>query len=124
MNRVKKGVFLVRKGSYTTFNIVKTQKMWEKKGKIRKTWSMTKKKVIRDFCRENANFKFFRKKTSFRNLGRRKILIFSSPKLGAWSPPLGILNESVLLNCSVHRCSVLLALLSFAWRTKSIKCLL
>ena len=50
-NTVKKGVikkffseivvFLVRKGSYTTFNIVKKGKIWEKKGKIRKTWSMT-----------------------------------------------------------------------------------
>jgi len=40
-NRVKKAVikeffseivvFLVRKGSYTTFNIVKIQKIWEKK---------------------------------------------------------------------------------------------
>ena len=37
----KKGVFLVRKGSHTTFNIVKKGKIWEKKGKIRKTWSMT-----------------------------------------------------------------------------------
>jgi len=35
--------FLVRKGSYTTFNIVKKGKIWEKKGKIRKTWAMTKK---------------------------------------------------------------------------------
>src|SRR6218665_2899472 len=28
----KKGVFLVRKGSYTTVNIVKIRKLWEKKG--------------------------------------------------------------------------------------------
>jgi len=26
----------VRRGSYTTFNIVKIRKIWEKKGKIRK----------------------------------------------------------------------------------------
>src|SRR6218665_3853812 len=39
----KKGVFLVRKGSYTTFNIVMIRKIWEKRGKIRKSWSMTKK---------------------------------------------------------------------------------
>src|SRR6218665_1781284 len=34
INRVKKGVFLVRKGSNTTFNIAKIGKIWEKKGKI------------------------------------------------------------------------------------------
>jgi len=34
MNRVKKGVFLVRKGSNMTFNIAKIAKIWEKKGKI------------------------------------------------------------------------------------------
>src|SRR6218665_832082 len=36
MNRVKKGVFLVRKGSNMTFNIAKIGKIWERKGKIRK----------------------------------------------------------------------------------------
>ena len=46
-------VFLVKKLSYTTFDTVKIWKIWEKIGKIRKTWSMTKK-------------------TSFRNLGLRK----------------------------------------------------
>ena len=40
-------VFLVKKGSYTTFNTVKIRK-------IRKTWSMTKKKVIRNFGRKNV----------------------------------------------------------------------
>jgi len=45
-NRIKKGiikellskivVFLVKKGSYTTFNTVKIRKIWKKKGKIRK----------------------------------------------------------------------------------------
>jgi len=44
MNRVKNGGFLVRKWSYTTFNIVNIRKMWEKKGKIRRTKSMTKKR--------------------------------------------------------------------------------
>src|SRR6218665_1126214 len=44
MNRVKNGVFLVRKWSYTTLNIVNIRKMWEKKGKIRRTRSMTKKR--------------------------------------------------------------------------------
>jgi len=52
-NRVKKDVikeffskivvFLVKKGSYTTFNTAKIRKIWKKKWKIRKTWSMTKK---------------------------------------------------------------------------------
>ena len=37
LNRVKTGVFLVRKGSYTTFYIVKIWKMCEKKAKIRKS---------------------------------------------------------------------------------------
>ena len=36
-------VFLVKKGSYTTFNRVKIRRIWKKKGKIRKIWSMTKK---------------------------------------------------------------------------------
>src|SRR6218665_2647324 len=67
MNRVKNCVFLVRKWSYTTFNIVNIRKMWEKKRKIRKTRSMTKKG---HFYPENGNF--FPKKTSFRNLGPRK----------------------------------------------------
>jgi len=37
-------VFLVRKGSYSTFTIVNIRKIWERKAKIRKTWSMTTKK--------------------------------------------------------------------------------
>jgi len=36
-------VFLVKKGSYMTFNTVKIRRIWEKKGKIRRTWWMTKK---------------------------------------------------------------------------------
>src|SRR6218665_3783885 len=40
----KKGVFLVRKGSCTTFSRAKVQKIREKRGNIRKTWSMTKKR--------------------------------------------------------------------------------
>jgi len=56
-------VFLVRKGSYTTFNVVKIRKIREKKLKIRKTWSLTKKKVIRNFGRENGNF-FWRNRHS------------------------------------------------------------
>jgi len=45
---------------------------------------MTKKKVIRNFSRENGNL--FLKITSFRNLGPRNF--FPSPKFGARSPPL------------------------------------
>ena len=63
LNRVKKGFFLVMKGSYTTFYIVKIRKMCEKKGKIPKN-------VIRNCLRENGNFS---EKRSFRNLGPRKI---------------------------------------------------
>src|SRR6218665_335394 len=70
-NRVKKSVFLMRKGSYTTFNIVKTRKIWERKGKIRKTWSTTKSRSSEML---GAKMKIsFPKKTSFRNLGPRKI---------------------------------------------------
>ena len=42
---------------YTAFNIVKIRKIWEKKGKIRKT------RCIRNFYPENGSFS--RKKTSF-----------------------------------------------------------
>src|SRR6218665_3823657 len=71
----EKGVFLVRKGSYMTYNIVKKPFNIVKKGKILKTWSITKK-VIRNFCRESGHF--FPKITSFRNLGPRKN--FPSPQ--------------------------------------------
>src|SRR6218665_2035935 len=54
----KKGVFLARKGLCTISNKGKIRKIREKRGKIRKTWSMTEKKV-RIFGRENGNF--FRK---------------------------------------------------------------
>src|SRR6218665_2725837 len=70
-------VFLVTKGSYTTFNTVKIRK-------IRKTWSMTKKKVIRHSRRENGNI--FRKKSNSEILVRENF--FCAPKLGARSLPL------------------------------------
>src|SRR6218665_75712 len=69
MNRVKNGVFLVRKWSYTTFNIVNIRKMWEKKGKIQRTRSMTKK-------RSSENFPL--KMEIFPEIGPRK---------NFWSPP-------------------------------------
>ena len=43
MNRAKKVFFLWGMGSYTTFNIVKIRKIWEKKGKIRKPGRWLKK---------------------------------------------------------------------------------
>jgi len=61
MKRVKKGVFLVRKGLCTICNKVKIRKIREKRGKIRKTWSMTKKghqKVL------PLKWEFFQKKSS------------------------------------------------------------
>ena len=76
-------VFLVRRGSYTIFNIVKIRKIWEKKWKIRKTWSMNKKGHQKFLP---WKWEFFPKKASFRNLGPRKN--FPSPKLGARSPSL------------------------------------
>src|SRR6218665_358733 len=80
MNRVKNCVFLVRKWSYTTFNIVNIRKMWEKKGKIRRTRSMTKKKVIR---------KFTLKMEIFPEIGPRKNFLVP-PKFGARSPPMKV----------------------------------
>src|SRR6218665_2879927 len=66
-------VFLVRKGLYTTFNIVKYGKSGKRNGKSEKPGRCLKK-VIRNFGREKWNF--FQKKTSLRNLGPRKILSF------------------------------------------------
>src|SRR6218665_1019072 len=82
MKRVKKGVFLVRKGFCTISNKVKIRKIREKRGKILKTWSMTKKRSSEIFAAKMDIF--FRK---IPHLGRRKI--FPSPlKLGARFPPL------------------------------------
>src|SRR6218665_1276243 len=86
MNRVKNGVFLVRKWSYRTFNIVNIRKMWEKKGKIQRTMSMTKKKVIRNFYPENGHFYPEKWKFSLK-LGRENFF-WSPPKFGARSPPM------------------------------------
>ena len=81
MNRVKYCFFLVRKWSYTTFNIVNIRKIWEKKGKIRRTRSMTKKKGHQKFL--PWKWKFFLK------LGREKKFLVP-PKFGARSPPMCI----------------------------------
>ena len=67
-------VFLVKKGSYTTFNTVKKRKT--KKG--HQKFSAWKWK----FCPEKA---------SFRNLGVREKNFRPLPKLGARSPPLLLL---------------------------------
>src|SRR6218665_901095 len=88
MNRVKNCVFLVRKWSYTTFNIVNIWKMWEKKGKIRRTRSMTKKKVIRNFTL---------KMEIFPEIGpQQKFLV--PPKFGARSPPM-----TTAQNLAIHQ---------------------
>jgi len=65
---------------YTTFNTVNIRKMWEKKGKIRRTRPMTKKKVIRNFYPGNGNFSW--------NWAAKKF--FGPPKFGARSPPMPI----------------------------------
>src|SRR6218665_1875785 len=78
----KKGVFLVRKGSCTTFSRAKVQKIREKRGNIRKTWSMTKKRSS-EICA--AKMEFFKQN---RHLGRRKNFSVPPPKLGARFPPM------------------------------------
>ena len=75
----KKGVFLVRKGSYRTFNIVKIRKIWEKKEKIRKTWSMTKRSSEIFVVKMEI---FSKKVILFREN------FFRPPILGARFPPL------------------------------------
>ena len=83
-------VFLVRKGSYTTFNIVKIRKIWEKKGKIRKKpgrW--LKEEGHQKFWPWNGNF--FRKKKNVvqKSWSAKK---FSVPsRLGARCQPLSSL---------------------------------
>src|SRR6218665_3834747 len=79
MNRVKNCVFLVRKWSYTTFTIINIRKMWEKKGKIRRTRSMTKKKRSSEI--------FTLKMEIFPEIGPRKNVLVP-PKFGARSPPM------------------------------------
>src|SRR6218665_678998 len=79
MNRVKNCVFLVRKWSYTTFNIVNIRKMWEKKGKIRRTRSMTKKRSSEIFTL---------KMEIFPEIGPRKNFLVpptSAPGLRPWT---------------------------------------
>src|SRR6218665_3607981 len=74
MKRVKKGVFLVRKGSNMTFNIPKIGKMWEKKKRGHQKFLPRK-------------WKYFPRKKSFGSLGSAE-KFFRPPKLGARSPPL------------------------------------
>src|SRR6218665_2958744 len=57
----KKGVFLVRKGLCTICNKVKIRKIREKRGKIRKTWPMTKTRSSEIFA---GKMKLFQKKTT------------------------------------------------------------
>src|SRR6218665_1907842 len=75
-------VFILRKGSYTTFNVAKIRKIWEKKGKIRKNWSMTKKGHQKCWP---SKWKFFQKKPN--SWSAKKFSV--PPKLGARSSPVG-----------------------------------
>src|SRR6218665_2444509 len=52
----KKGIFLVRKELCTISNKVKIRKIREKRGKIRKTWSMTKKRSLEIFAAKMGIF--------------------------------------------------------------------
>src|SRR6218665_3773643 len=58
--------------------------MWEKKGKIRRTRTMTKKRSSEIFTLKMALFP---------EIGPRKNILVP-PKFGARSPPMGMLNES------------------------------
>src|SRR6218665_3696400 len=79
-------VFHVRKGSYTAFNIVKIglRKIWEKKLKILKTQSMTKKR--------SSEMLAVRMEIFVRKNRHSEILVLENlcrpPKLSARSPPL------------------------------------
>src|SRR6218665_3563147 len=94
MKRVKKGVFLVRKGSCTTFSRAKIRKIREKRGKIRQTWSMTKKRSSQIFAAKMG-------------ICSEKIVIlvgeknFRPPRLGARFPPM----HRVMPNAAVRGCS-------------------
>ena len=103
MNRVKKGVFLVRKGSNMTFNIAKIGKFWEKKGKIWKIW------LIRNFCRENGNFS--PKKHHSEILGPPKNFFVppnSAPVLRHWLCVMKTGENSCISGCMLsHRCRLL-----------------
>src|SRR6218665_2347009 len=74
---------------YTTFNIVNIWKMWEKKGKIRRTRSMTKKRSSEIFtlkmeiCPEIGPRKnFLPPPNSARGLRPCKIVSVSKPVIG------------------------------------------
>jgi len=59
----------VRKGSNMAFNIANIGKIWEKKGKIRKIWSMTKKRSSEIFT---AKMELFPPKNHSEILGPQK----------------------------------------------------
>src|SRR6218665_3832302 len=80
MNRVKIVFSCEEMVIYTTFNIVNIRKMWEKKGKIRRTRSMTKKRSSEIFTL---------KMEIFPEIGPRKNFLVP-PKFGARSPPMDI----------------------------------
>src|SRR6218665_1791890 len=81
MKRVKKGVFLVRKRSCTTFSRAKIRKIREKRGKIRKTWLMTKKGHQKFLP---LKWKFFQKKSSSWSAKNFSVPPNSAPGFRPW----------------------------------------
>jgi len=67
------------------FNTVKIRRIWKKKGKIRKTWSMTKKRSS-EFLGVKMEI-ISEKNVNQKSWSAEKI--FRPPKLSARSPPLG-----------------------------------
>src|SRR6218665_1771368 len=95
MKKVKKGVFLVRKGLCTIANKVKFRKIREKRGKIRKIWSITKKGHQKFLP---PKWKFFRK-----NLILVREKFFRPLKLGARFPPLVMMIKILMLTLMVSK---------------------
>ena len=100
---VKKGLHrptifnIVKKGLYTIFNTVNTRK-------IRKTWSMTKRRSSEILGPWKWQF-FLKKRRHSEILVREKM--FRPPKLGARSPPLDFPSTSVYFfreACWHHSC--------------------
>jgi len=135
-NKVKKGVvkelfseivvFLAKKGSYTTFKTVKIRRIWKKKGKIRKTWSMTKKRSSEFLGVKTGNSfekSVFQKSWSAKNFS---VPPNSAPGLRHCSPPYtpntlinrapypmkemqrnkGIRHSHIALGLALYKCSI------------------
>src|SRR6218665_369602 len=72
----KKSVFLARKGLCTISNKVKIRKIREKRGKIRKIWSMTLKRSSEIFA---AKMEIFLEKTSSWSAKNFSVPQYSAP---------------------------------------------